>query len=134
MTGGTLLISGNVGHEIGLRMRRGLIAVGGAAGDLIGFNLIAGTILVFGNGGQRPGAGMRRGTIGLFGPRVPQLLPSFRYANTYASPVLPLLLRELQSHQFAVAPDLFQAEFDYHQGDFVTTGRGEILLPRAGCK
>ena len=66
MTGGTLLVDGTVGNEIGHSMRRGLIAVGGC-GDFAGINMIAGTILVFGEAGFRTGAGMRRGTIGLLG-------------------------------------------------------------------
>ena len=67
MTGGTLLVHGNVGNEIGSGMRRGLLAVAGQAGDMIGFNMRAGSIFVFGECGVRHGAGMRRGTIGLLG-------------------------------------------------------------------
>ena len=77
MTGGTILVRGTTGGEIGHTMRRGLIACGGC-GDFAGINMIAGTILVFGACGARPGAGMRRGTLGLFGREPMKLLPTFQ--------------------------------------------------------
>ena len=36
MTGGTILIGGAAGNEVGHNMRRGLIAIGGACGDFAG--------------------------------------------------------------------------------------------------
>lgn len=127
MTGGTILIDGNAGDEVGQKMRRGLIAIGGNAGDMIGCNLIAGTVLVFGGCGIHPGAGMRRGTIGIFGPR-PSLLLSFRYATTCRPQILPLMLRRLRSLGMSVADSLLTTEIDLYAGDFVTLGRGEMLL------
>lgn len=128
MTGGTILVDGSAGNEIGLTMRRGLIAVGGATGDLIGFNMIAGTVLGFGATGIRPGAGMRRGTIGLLGPNPPRLLPTFRYTTTFQSPIVAVMLRELQSKGFQFDESLLTAKFDCHRGDLVSVGRGEILF------
>ncbi len=128
MTGGIILVDGNAGNEIGLTMRRGLIAIGGTAGDTIGFNMIAGTIAIFGECGIRPGAGMRRGTIGLFGPNPPSLLPSFRYATTYPSQAVKLMLRTLKCKGFCFDESLMHSEFDLYHGDFVSVGRGEILF------
>ena len=128
MTGGTILVDGNAGNEIGLTMRRGLIAIGGTAGDLIGFNMIAGTVAVFGECGIRPGAGMRRGTLSLLGPKPPQLLPSFRYATTYQSCSVRLMLRTLINNGFRIEDSLMQSEFDLYHGDLVSVGRGEILF------
>lgn len=130
MTGGTILIDGNAGNEIGLTMRRGLIAVGGATGDMIGFNMIAGTVVAFGECGIRPGAGMRRGTIALLGSNPPPLLPSFRYAATYRSPIMSILLREVRSKGLAFDESLLTDEFDYYRGDFVALGKGEIIFRR----
>jgi formylmethanofuran dehydrogenase subunit C len=128
MTGGKIFVRGRAGNEVGLAMRRGLIAIGGACGDMLGFNMIAGTVLVFGACGLRPGAGMRRGTIGLLGSRPPALLPGFRYASTFRPQVMRLLLREVERSGMAVDAELPGAEFDCYQGDFVTLGKGEILL------
>ncbi len=132
MTGGTILVDGNAGNEIGLTMRRGMIAIGGGTGDMLGFNMIAGTILGFGECGIRPGAGMRRGMIGLLGPNPCRLLPSFRYASTQRTPVLPMLLRDLRSKGLAFDASLLESEFDFYRGDFVSVGRGEIVV-RAGA-
>ena len=63
MTGGTIVVVGNVGDECGHTLRRGLIAVGGSCGDFAGINMIAGSVAVFGECGARVGAAMRRGTI-----------------------------------------------------------------------
>ena len=43
MTNGEILIDGHAGNEIGQAMRRGLIAVGGRAGEFAGAGMIAGT-------------------------------------------------------------------------------------------
>ncbi|OHB75064.1 MAG: formylmethanofuran dehydrogenase subunit C [Planctomycetes bacterium RBG_16_64_10] len=128
MTGGTILIDGNAGSEVGHTMRRGLIVVGGATGDMLAFHMLAGSVLVFGDCGIRPGAGMRRGTLALLGTAAPVLLPTFRYACTYQPLVLPLLLRHVRDHGFAVDPSLLAAKFDLYHGDMIEQGRGEILV------
>lgn len=128
MTAGTILVDGNAGNEIGLTMRRGLIAIGGNAGDVIGFNMIAGTILVFGDSGIRHGAGMRRGTIGLFGPNRPPLLPTFKFAATHRPPIMSIILRVVRAKGLNFDDSLLSADFDFHRGDLVSVGRGEIIF------
>lgn len=128
MTGGTILVDGNAGNEIGLTMRRGLIAVAGSTGDVIGFNMIAGTILAFGECGIRPGAGMRRGMIGLLGPNPPLLLPSFRFTCTHKPQIMCMLLREVRAKGLQFDDSLLSAAFDFHCGDLVSVGRGEIVF------
>jgi formylmethanofuran dehydrogenase subunit C len=105
-----------------------LIAIGGGAGDMPGFNMIAGTILIFGECGILPGAGMRRGTMGLFGPNPPALLPSFRYAATLRPQFVSLILQTLRSRCFGFDESLLHSEFDLHHGDLVALGRGEVLF------
>lgn len=131
MTGGTILVAGDVGQEAGHSMRRGLLAIGGAAGDLVGASMIAGTILVIGSCGTRPGAGMRRGTIGLLGPQAPQLLPTFRRGVCARPLILELLLRHLRGLEFPVARELLAANYWSYHGDFLTSGRGELLVRAA---
>jgi formylmethanofuran dehydrogenase subunit C len=113
-------------------MRRGLIAVGGGAGDAVGFNMIAGTVLIFGEMGIRPGAGMRRGTIGLLGlHKHPDMLPTFRSAGSFRSTFLSFYLHELQRQGFAVPDDCFDAAYHRYCGDFLEMGKGEILVREA---
>jgi formylmethanofuran dehydrogenase subunit C len=128
MTGGVILIDGDAGNEIGHTMRRGMVAIGGKAGDMLGFNMIAGTVLVFGECGIRPGAGMRRGTLGLFGPNPPPMLPSFRKGGTFQPTILRVMLRDLRQRGFRVDDGLFESLFEFHHGDLVSVGRGEIIL------
>lgn len=128
MTGGTLLIHGAAGNEVGHAMRRGLLAVGGGVADMAGFNMLAGTILVFGDSGIRHGAGMKRGTLGFFGPKRPELLPSFRHACRYRPEALQLVLRHLQRLEFAVSDELLRGTLDLYNGDLLEGGRGEILV------
>jgi formylmethanofuran dehydrogenase subunit C len=70
MTGGELVIEGNVGRDLGLAMAGGRIDVRGAAGDNAGGALpgasrgmTGGEILIRGNAGTAVGARMRRGIV-----------------------------------------------------------------------
>ena len=128
MTKGTILIGGDAGNEVGHSLRRGLIAIGGNVGNMAGFNMRAGTILLFGESGVRHGAGMKRGTLGFLGRNLPPMLPTFRRACRCQPDVLPLLLRELQQREFAVAEELFTTHYDLYNGDLIEGGRGEILM------
>jgi formylmethanofuran dehydrogenase subunit C len=128
MTKGTILIGGDAGNEIGHSMRRGLIAIGGNIGDLAGINMLAGSIFIFGESGIRHGAGMKRGTIAFLGKTAPPILPTFRRACSYRPEVLPLIYRHLRRLEFAVSDELHKASYDLYNGDFLTGGRGELLL------
>src|SRR5690606_14965857 len=129
--GGTILIDGNVGNEVGHTMRRGWIAIGGSAGDMVGFNMIAGTVMIFGGCGIRPGAGMRRGTIALLGGEIPRLLPTFKHNCRYQPLFLQMMLRDLAKQEFPFPQELLSADYDLYSGDLVAVGKGEILIPAA---
>lgn len=128
MTGGTILVDGNAGNEIGHTLRRGLIAIGGRVGDALGFNMIAGTILVFGDDvGIRAGAGMRRGTIVYFGDS-PEMLPTFKSSGEFQPAFLKMYLDEVATKGFSVPESALATPFTRFNGDFLETGKGEILL------
>ena len=76
-------------------MRRGLIAVGGAAGEGFGKGMIAGSLFAFGTPGRYAGVGMKRGTIAALGPDRPEIPPSFAATGRYRFPFLALYLRQL---------------------------------------
>ena len=63
MSGGTILVEGTAGIELGMRMKRGLIAVRGAVRDFAGLQMKGGTIVLMGGAELRTGAWMVRGTI-----------------------------------------------------------------------
>jgi formylmethanofuran dehydrogenase subunit C len=128
MTGGTILIEGNVGHDVGHAMRRGLIAIAGNCGDAAGRAMLAGTILVGGDCGARCGAGMRRGTLALLGPRRPQVLPTFTYGRLVAPRYLHLLARYLREQGFRALNAGLLEPLDRWHGDHVESARGELLL------
>ncbi|MCH8923454.1 MAG: formylmethanofuran dehydrogenase subunit C [Planctomycetes bacterium] len=132
MTGGEILIDGDAGNEIGHTMRRGTIAVGGCSGDAAGFNMIAGSVFLFGEPGIRPGAGMRRGTI-VFGgsATTPDVLPTFKFACTYRPVFLQFYFRQLESFGFPVPENCPAAAYHRYCGDFLESGKGEILIRAA---
>ena len=127
MTKGVILIGGDAGNEIGHTLRRGLIAIGGNIGDLAGFNMLAGSIFLFGESGIRHGAGMKRGTIAFLGTKPPPLLLSFRRACRYQPSFLGLIFRRLKELKFALPEELTASFYDLYNGDLITGGRGEIL-------
>lgn len=126
MTGGTILVrgdagdAGDAGDELGLLMRRGLIAVEGDCGEFAGASMIAGTIIVGGRVGPRVGAGMKRGTI--VAGAVEELPPSFVYACDFRPSFLPLYRDRLPT-RFLAGP------VRCYRGDLLTGGRGEVLVP-----
>ncbi len=127
MRGGVILVDGRAGDEIGATMRRGLIAVGSDVGECAGVNLIAGSIFAFSHVDKHAGAGMKRGSLVCFGPP-PTLLPTFRLACVYQPVFVRLFLKQLQAWQFAPAQRTLDDSFARWCGDFVSLGKGEVLV------
>ena len=131
MTGGTILVAGNVGDECGHTMRRGLIAIGGSCGDFVGINMIAGSVLVFGDCGARAGGG--------HAPRNDRAVgPAGTAAVAHVPPGLPprpivlgLLLAEIRRLGLPVAAELSRQDYWLYHGDSLTIGRGEIWVRAA---
>jgi formylmethanofuran dehydrogenase subunit C len=76
MSGGTIVVHGNVGNELGYFMRKGIIKVHGNVGQFTGVHMRNGTIVVYGNSEGRNGAEMTGGKIVVCGS-VPSVLPTF---------------------------------------------------------
>jgi formylmethanofuran dehydrogenase subunit C len=126
MTGGTILIDRDAGDFTGRRMRRGLIAIRGKAGSLLGHSMFAGS-LIAGACGTYPGVEMSRGTICVRDAEHIELMPTFRRACTAHAPVLGMIGRELQSLGFE--NDLWNANrrWQLFNGDMIVSGRGELF-------
>jgi GNAT superfamily N-acetyltransferase len=130
MTGGEVHVRGSAGDEVGLLMRRGLIAVGGACGEFAGASMIAGSVVVFGPLGGRAGAGMKRGTV-FAGGGVADLPPSFRETCGYAPTFLPLYFRRIA--QASVIPiGRAAVRVRCWRGDRLHGGTGEVLVGEGG--
>lgn len=126
MNRGLIMVGGDAGNEVGNAMRRGVIVVQGNTGDFTGAFMIAGTIIALGRLGDRAGAGMKRGTIVAF-HRL-QLLPTFRYDCTYKPTFLRLLLIGLRARGVDIGDAYLEGQYLRYSGDLTTLGKGEILI------
>jgi formylmethanofuran dehydrogenase subunit C len=126
MNGGTILIEGSAGIEVGMRMRRGLIAVRGPVRDFAGLQMKAGTIVLMGGAEIRTGAWMVRGTIISLTPL--RLLPTFSYACTYNPTFVSLYAKHLTAMGFSITCAARDGAFERFTGDTSVPGKGEILV------
>jgi hypothetical protein len=94
--------------------------------------MIAGTILLCGGSGARYGAGMKRGTIAILGAEPEsEPLPTFRFANRYRPSFLRLYLQHLHERRFPFPQESWDATFHRYCGDFLESGKGELLIRAA---
>lgn len=76
MRGGTIIIHGNAGNELGCFMWEGLIKVYGNTAQFAGIHMKNGTIIIMGNSEGRAGAEMTGGKIIING-KIGEILPTF---------------------------------------------------------
>lgn len=126
MTDGTILIEGGAGLEVGMRMKRGIIAIGGPVRDFAGLEMKGGTIVMGGGAELRTGAWMTRGTIVALTPM--RLLPTFSFASTYNPTFLRLYARHLQRLGFTIPHEDHEGSYQRYTGDTSVPGKGEILV------
>jgi formylmethanofuran dehydrogenase subunit C len=128
MTGGTVIVTGNVGARAGDRMRRGTLLIEGDCGAYLGSRMLAGTIAVLGKADIYPGYGMKRGTL-LLWQRPAKLGATFNDSGTHTLGFLPLLLKSYQGLEtrFATLTKTVSRVRRYC-GDMANLGRGEILI------
>jgi formylmethanofuran dehydrogenase subunit C len=122
MSGGSILVEGTAGIELGMRMKRGLIAVRGPVRDFAGLQMKGGTIVLMSGAEQRTGAWMTRGTIISLKPL--RLLPTFAPACRYSPSFLGVYAKHLAAHGFTLPPGPYQR----HTGDAAVPGKGELLV------
>lgn len=126
MNQGTILIEGSAGIELGMRMRRGVIAVAGPVRDFAGLQMKGGTIFLLGGAEIRTGAWMSRGTIVSLKPL--HLLPTFTYACSYQPTFLRLYARHLRTLGFSIPDGMGDEAYKRFTGDTSGLGKGEILV------
>jgi formylmethanofuran dehydrogenase subunit C len=126
MTDGTIVIDGTAGLEVGMRMKRGIIAVGGLVKDFAGLQMKGGTIVLRSGAELRTGAWMVRGTIVSLTPV--RLMPTFSYASTYNPMFLRLYARHLAALGFTIPFEDQDGAYQRYTGDASVPGKGEILV------
>jgi formylmethanofuran dehydrogenase subunit C len=126
MTDGTIVIDGTAGLEVGMRMKRGIIAVGGLVKDFAGLQMKGGTIVLRSGAELRTGVWMVRGTIVSLAPV--GLMPTFSYASTYNPMFLRLYARHLAALGFIIPVDDRDGAYQRYTGDASVPGKGEILV------
>jgi formylmethanofuran dehydrogenase subunit C len=123
MKGGAILIAGSAGLEVGMRMKRGVIVVGGPVRDFAGLQMKGGTIFLLSGAEIRTGAWMFRGTIVSLVP-IP-LLPTFSYACRYQPTFLRVYAQYLSRLGVSIPQD---GAYRRYTGDTAVPGKGEILI------
>ena len=113
------------GLEVGARMKRGTIVIGGMVRDFAGLQMQGGTI-VLGGAESRTGAWMMRGTI-ISLTQVP-LLPTFPYSSSYNPIFMRLLARILAEHGIEIPCAEQDGVYRRYTGDLSVPGKGEILV------
>ena len=148
LRGASIVVGGNAGDYLGMRMRRGKIMVGGNAGLFAGFHMLAGTLAIAGCCQRGIGLNMVRGTIIVLGHAAQTLRPlldepaasrSVDARRTITdSPIFRMLARELSRSSAGLSrqpnpdsvspPNWKQLEQPLEVLDI---RRGEILCPTA---
>ena len=127
MKGGTILVDGTAGLEVGMRMRRGTIVIGGPAKDFTGLQMKGGTIILLSGAEIRTGAWMNRGTIISLKPL--HMMPTFAHAANMSPAFISLLARQLEPLGVSL-PCPGDGVYDHYSGDLAVSDKGEILVWR----
>jgi formylmethanofuran dehydrogenase subunit C len=126
LTGGAVIVNGDVGAAAGARMRRGTIIVNGRIGSAAGERMLGGTIWTASGFGTDAGIQMRRGT--LIGPSVEQMRPTFVDCGLHELGILAIMNRYFAATLGEWAPRPISGPVRRFAGDMASIGRGEILL------
>lgn len=116
MRGGTIIVHGNAGNEVGYFMRKGIIKVHGNVGQFTGVHMKKGIIVVYGNSEGRNGAEMTGGKIVVCG-RVPSVLPTFTIDSVKA--------------KVKINEEKLAGPFYLFLGDVAEDGEGKLYLSKA---
>lgn len=128
MNGGMILVGGGAGIEVGMRMKRGTIVIGGRVRDFAGLQMKGGTLFLLGGAEIRTGAWMVRGTI--VSMQTVRLLPTFAYACAYNPTYLGIYARRLGELGVKIPYAATDGAYDRYSGDAAVPGKGELLVWR----
>ncbi|TWU49741.1 GltB/FmdC/FwdC-like GXGXG domain-containing protein [Rubripirellula reticaptiva] len=128
MSGGRIVITGNVGDYAGHRMRRGEIWICGNVGRFAAAHMVAGTIVIAGKIGHDFAIGMRRGS--LIVSQMP-ILADGRFSDPVESDFLiaSLIAPPETGHLVEFWSRLQDQQVSTRRGDRAVGGQGEIVTP-----
>lgn len=126
MSGGIVVVDGDIGDRAGDRMRRGTIIVRRRCGAFAGSRMMGGTLWAEQGFGATPGVLMRRGS--LIGLAVEHMLPTFVDTGKHDLVILRILSRYLAGILGQRAPRVPGGTVRRFAGDLATIGKGEILI------
>ena len=126
MTGGTIMVDGDVGHNFANNMRRGLVIILGKAGRYLGSRMVAGTIVVAGTTGRHCGFGMKRGTI-VFPKLMPDIPSTFVKSNYNFESYWGLMSSDIEKYD-QLFSKISKNKFSRVVGDVAFGGKGEWLF------
>ena len=115
MKGGTIIVHGNAGTEIGCWMRNGTIRIKGSSGIFPGMHMSNGTIYIEKDCSGRAGAQMTGGKVIVEG-YLPTILPSFNVEE----------VRE----RVKVGEEKITGPFYVFTGDLNENGSGKLFVNR----
>ena len=126
MKNGTIIVDGTAGLEVGMRMLKGTIAIGGVVKDFAGLQMKGGNIVLLSGAEIRTGAWMVRGTIISLAPL--KLLPTFSRGSAYNPPHMPLYSQYLAGLGVNIPHRAEEGRYEIFHGDASVPGKGEILI------
>lgn len=126
ITGGSIIVTGPIGHQCAARMRRGLVVSKTTIGAFAGNRMMGGTIWAAGGFGPGAGCQMRRGT--LITPTLDDPLPTFLDCGVHDLGILHIMSRHYAAALGKAAPVLPSGPVRRFAGDMAHLGRGEILV------
>ncbi len=114
ISGGRIIVDGNVGNEAGAHLKRGLLKVTGNAGQFTGLRMKGGTICVGGDCDGRAGAGMKSGKVVVCG-HIESVLPTFTIDG-------------VRNRVKIEDEESIEGPFFLFSGDLVESGEGKLYV------
>jgi formylmethanofuran dehydrogenase subunit C len=113
-----------------MRMKRGIIVIGGVVRDFCGLQMKGGTIFLLNGAEIRTGAWMQRGTI--VSLKTLRLLPTFALACAYDPTFLRIYAKYLKPLGVTIPCGGPTGAYQRYTGDAAVPGKGEILVWQPG--
>lgn len=130
MTGGCIVVKGDVGTEAGSNMRRGMIVIKGDADQFVGAHSNGGQIFIFGKASKRIGA-MAKGNGGFVACLgiVEAILPTYKFDTIHKPIFMRLYLKQLvENLGIREANQYMNKQFRNFKGDLSVGGNFELLV------
>src|SRR4029078_4192393 len=109
-----------------MRMKCGLIVIGGPAKDFTGLQMKGGTIVLRSGAEIRTGAWMNRGTIVSLKPL--QMMPTFELKDDLDPTCLGECADKVKEYGIDLPHSAGNGKYQHYAGDMAVSDKGEILV------